>query len=297
MDSELDRFKSDINLVAYAVSHGYQIDTRESSRNSVVLRFQKDKIVVATNINGHAIYFSVHDPSDHGTIIDFIQRRQKLSLGKLRQHLRHWNISLSYCPKEYLRPLPSRPEQQSIMAQLQTMTEMTSDHTYLVQHRHLSPDILTDSRFIGTIKTDTRKNAIFPHWDRQGVCGYEIKNGGFTGFSPRGQKAFWHSNNLKVANSIVVVESALDALSHAQLNLTESAYVSVAGSLSVKQRDLIQGLVIKATVRNVEVVVATDNDESGEQYYADIVELAGSTPVRRDKPTAKDWNEQLRKLK
>lgn len=292
MDRELDYFKSAINLVAYAVSQGYKKDAHESSKRSVVLRLQNDKIVVATNPQGYGIYFSVRDTSDHGTLIDFVQNRQRLNLGQLRQHLRHWNPSFSYCPKDY-EPLPSSIDHQQIAVRWATMAGINRDHDYLIHHRHLSPQILIDHRFVGTIKTDARNNALFLHRDRHGVSGYEIKNVGFTGFARGGQKALWYTTNLKAAKSIVIVESAIDGLSHAQLHPTESAYVSIAGTLSAKQRDLIQGLVIKATARTVEVVVATDNDEPGEQYYADIARLAGSATIRRDRPTYKDWNEEL----
>ena len=40
--------------------------------------------------NGHYIFFSVRDDNDHGTIIDFLQRRENLSLGAVRQILRPW---------------------------------------------------------------------------------------------------------------------------------------------------------------------------------------------------------------
>ena len=45
--SELDEFKSSINLSEYAASLGYLMDRRASSRNSVVMRHGNgDKIVI-----------------------------------------------------------------------------------------------------------------------------------------------------------------------------------------------------------------------------------------------------------
>ena len=77
-----------IDLRQFAVSLGYEMDRRESWRGSTVLRRGADKIVVKRNRNGHYVFFSVRDDSDNGTIIDFLQRRQNLSLGAVRQILR-----------------------------------------------------------------------------------------------------------------------------------------------------------------------------------------------------------------
>ena len=32
---------------------------------------------------------------------------------------------------------------------------------------------------------------VFPHFDREGPCGYEIKNQGFAGFAVGGTKGLW----------------------------------------------------------------------------------------------------------
>src|SRR6516162_1388471 len=90
LDSELEAFKRQIDLRQLAVSLGYERDRRESWRGSTVLRRGADKIVVKRNGNGHYVFFSVRDDDDHGTLIDFLQRRQNLSLGAVRQILRPW---------------------------------------------------------------------------------------------------------------------------------------------------------------------------------------------------------------
>ena len=89
-DCELDAFKREIDLRQFAESLGYQIDRRESWRGSAVLRCGADKIVVKRNGNGHYVFFSLRDDDDNGTVIDFVQRRQHLSLGAVRQVLRPW---------------------------------------------------------------------------------------------------------------------------------------------------------------------------------------------------------------
>ncbi|MGB5632953.1 MAG: relaxase/mobilization nuclease domain-containing protein [Waterburya sp.] len=88
---QLDRFKTEINLVEYATSIGYEYQPRESSPNSALLRHNSgDKIVIVTNTQGHGIYFSFHDDKDQGTIIDFVQQRNNFNLGEVRKELRPW---------------------------------------------------------------------------------------------------------------------------------------------------------------------------------------------------------------
>src|SRR5258708_35834259 len=79
-DSELEAFKRRIDLRQFAASLGYEMDRRESWQGSTVLRRGADKIVVKRNGNGHYGFFSGRDDEDHGTLIDFLQRRPNRSL-------------------------------------------------------------------------------------------------------------------------------------------------------------------------------------------------------------------------
>ena len=44
------------------------------------------------------------------------------------------------------------------------------------------------------MRIDSRGNTVFPHFDAAGLCGYEIKNRGFTGFAAGGKKGLWFSH-------------------------------------------------------------------------------------------------------
>jgi len=88
LEAELDDFKREIDLRQYAAAIGYELDKRESWRGSAVMRRGGDKIVIKRDTDGHYVYFSVRDDADHGTIIDFIHHRERLSLGETRTELR-----------------------------------------------------------------------------------------------------------------------------------------------------------------------------------------------------------------
>lgn len=80
---ELEQFKIGINLAEYAAAQGYQIDRRESSRNSAVMRRESDndKIIIATDTDGHGVYFSVRDEQDNGSIVDFCSAPERVEPG------------------------------------------------------------------------------------------------------------------------------------------------------------------------------------------------------------------------
>ena len=125
-NNELEQFKSRINLVEYAQTQGYQVDRKESSENSKVLRHDNgDKILVVTGQNGHGIYLSVWDDRDSGSIIDFVQKRTGTSLGQIRKDLRPWIGGTGSPPQRSRQPEPkpvptSKDRQQVILAYAKT---------------------------------------------------------------------------------------------------------------------------------------------------------------------------------
>lgn len=296
-NDELERFKRDISLPEYAASQGYQVIRSESSRNSYVMEREsdKDKIIVATASDGHGIYFSVRDHDDNGSIIDFAQRRKKLNLGQTRKELRPWIGSASLpVPQRIKKPVPSTADRQKVL-QVIARSQPAGTHEYLVS-RGIHPETLKDARLSGVIRRDQRGNALFPHYDREGLSGYEVKNQDFTGFASGGKKSLWYSTNLNRSERLVIAETAIDALSHAEaVGLPGDAYGSFAGSMSLEQLDVLKSVLNQAHEAGRTLVIATDNDKSGADFEAQLRELApeGMT-IERDAPAVgNDWNDSL----
>jgi hypothetical protein len=229
-DPELESFKTSIDLRAYAAGLGYRLDRKESSRSTTVMRYgDGDKIIVTRKPDGHYTYWSVRDDKDHGTIIDFIAHRKNLNLGEIRKLLRAWSGS-SPVPSSVFRPLQaSSRDRVRVEAEYAKMQDAPT-HPYLENERALSASLLGLERFAGRIRIDARGNAIFPHLDADGLCGFEKKNSGFTGYSSGGSKGLWMSHERPDDNRIVFSESAIDALSHAVLFPDNYArYASIGG--------------------------------------------------------------------
>lgn len=302
-DTELDLFKREIDLRQVAVSLGYAVDRRESWRGSTVLRRGGDKIVVKRNGNGHYVFFSVRDDGDHGTIIDFLQRREHRSLGVVRQVLRPWIGHLAI-PVQFPKLEPTSSDRVRVESEYCRMANALR-HPYLENERRLPANVLSSPRFTGRVRVDRRGNAVFPHFDVSGLCGYEIKNQGFTGFAAGGNKGLWFSHSRPSDRRLVLAESAIDALSHAVLfpdAEDRTRYASLGGKPNTKQPELIQ-LTIARLPEGAEIVAAFDADEAG-RMLVNMVRLAVANVASRTGgnlnflvhlPTrdGEDWNQVL----
>jgi hypothetical protein len=273
-DSELDAFKREIDLRQFAAGLGYEMDRRESWRGSTVLRRGADKIVVKRNRNGHYVFFSVRDDSDNGTIIDFLQRRQNLSLGAVRQILRPWIGRPAATVPLFPHLEPTSPDRMRVESQYRRMANALR-HPYLEHERGLPATLLGTPRFAGRVRIDSRGNAVFPHFDAAGLCGYEIKNTRFTGFAAGGEKGLWFSHTGPNDRRLILAESAIDALSHATLfpdAEDQTRYASLGGKPNFKQSGLVQATIARLR-EGSEIVAAFDADEAG-RLLVDMLRLA-----------------------
>ena len=297
---ELEFFKTQINLVEYAQSQGYQYISQASSRNSAVLAHDNgDKIVVATDTDGHGVYFSVRDEADNGTIIDFYLNRSNLSLGGVRKELRNSKDKPRVQSSRFTsvdKPQPVTHDRLKIIKAASSF-KVVQSHPYL-EKRGISQSIQKSDRFIGTVAIDDRGNAIFPHYDGNGLTGFTAKNDNYTGFSKGGTKALWRSKPQEGDLRLVIVESAIDAMSYHQLFTDKNPhtrYISTGGTISSSQLELIKTAMADMAKIGGSIVIATDNDEAGNKLAKTLAKKAPSkSKITRDVPKqGKDWNELL----
>ena len=276
-DIELDVFKREIDLRQFAVSLGYEVDRRESWRGSAVLRRGGDKIVVKRNGNGHYVFFSVREDEDHGTIIDFVERRQNLSLGAVRKVLRPWIGRSATTSKQFPALEPTSSVRMRVECAYRGTAEV-SRYPYLEQDRCLPAGVLWSPRFGGRMRMDSRGNTVFPHFDTAGLCGYEIKNRGFTGFAAGGEKGLWFSHIRRDDRRLILTESAIDALSYAALfpdAKDQTRYASLGGKPSSRQMGLLQATITKLP-EEAEIVAAFDADPAGRTLAGEIRQVVAN---------------------
>jgi hypothetical protein len=297
-DDELQRFKTDINLISYCAGCGFEIDKAESSRTSTIMRRGGEKIGVAVDTDGHWVYSDLRNEGRGGSIIDFVQHTQGLNLGQVRKELRGAAGLIEQIPiaQRQPKPQPSSYSRQAVQHAFIKTRPTNGIHEYL-HERGIEPETLRDPRFSTMVKVDPRGNSIFPHFDEAGLSGYEIRGQDFKGFSKHGEKTIWHSANLDEATEVVFVEGAINALSHAQLHPNPAAaYVSIGGQMSEHQRQLVAAVMRDAAQRGAALVMATDADEAGEKHAQALKALApGAASLYRDRPApGLDWNDQVK---
>jgi len=311
MDEELERFKRTINLAELAASFGFEVEGKPYP-SGYTMRSGSSKIVVATASDGHGIFFEVHGNADGGSVVDFVMWQKGCSLGYARKFLREYtgahHVSLAAASR-LPKPVPVQRDRAKVIAEWEGMRPYEPGYVkpdYLLDERGLTPETL--ARFAGSIcvAQGKYKNICFCHEDETGVTGYEVKNYGFTGFSPGGEKALFMCQVGEKKDSqdqfIFITESAIDAMSLYQLNSLDGIYLSIAGGLSKTQPELLRRTL--AQYPEATIIVATDNDlptkehpkPAGEQYYETIRGLCpqAATVVRLRPPDPyKDWNDVL----
>jgi hypothetical protein len=306
---EIDDFKRRINLTEYAAAQGYVLDRKESSRNSVTMRGPDgDKIIIGKDANsGHWLYFSVRNDADNGTIIDFVQNRLQEGLGEVRKALRPWVGSSPQSPR---RPAsesfvgdvePISRDLARIRAQFAAMQPVQGVHPYLERERCIPAAVLADPRFVGRIYTDCHGNAVFPHHDRDGLCGFELRNSRFKGFAKGGQKGLWYSAHGPDDRNLVITESAIEALSYHAIHKPEGTrYFSIAGEMNPTQRQLLESAFLKLPP-DAAIRIATNHDAGGRHLAEQIKAIAlatGRTNLAlidsQPEREGADWNDMLR---
>jgi hypothetical protein len=148
-------------------------------------------------------------------------------------------------------------------------------HPYLEHERCLPAVVLSSWSFAGRVRMDAIGNDVFPHFDREGLCGYEIKNTGFTGFAAGGAKGLWFSHTGPDDRRLVLTESAIDALSHATLfpdAADQTRYASLGGQPNSQQPGLVKATIARLP-EGSEIVAAFDADGAGRRLV-DVLRLA-----------------------
>lgn len=301
---ELSRFRRGIDLGAFVSSFGYELDKKDSNTRTKTYRRESDKIIVSKGKCGFDIFKDCRSEA-HGSVIDFAQMETGEDLGRTRQRLRAWMGHGN--PKDFLPTCPSvqpptdaptdtdEPDRKKCSSVWNAAT-WNPEPAYLLS-RGLTAESLADERFRDTFRVNPKGAVMFLHKDRIGPTGYELRGIKADGsklkaFMADGKRGLWFSNNLREAKSVVICESAIDCLSHYQLYGWDTAYVSIGGAISLKQKELLAGLFAKFTAKNGLMIVGTDNDAAGDNYFT-TMETLTPTKLKRHCSVGNDWNADL----
>jgi len=293
---ELAAFKH-IDMVQFACDrYGFQVDSRESTRQSIKLRRGGDILVVRRDGRGEYGFFgaSSGDPHDNGDIIALVQREEHVSIGEVRKILRPYAGATSPSPSR--RPERKAADRASEAARVHRRWSCAArgehaDWGY-AEARGLSRALL--ARLHGDVRVDRCGNLLCAHRDERGnMVGFEIKGKSFAGFSKGGQKRLF-AVGATHPNRIAILESGLDALSMMQYEQRQDTlYVSVGGAFG---RSAVEQLRLLAERHpRAEVAIAVDNDAVGDCYTAQLREALPQERITDARPPSPgtDWNDVL----
>lgn len=304
---ELDQMKL-VDLRVIAAELGFEINTRRSSRGSVCMDHPSgDRILVGRATDGHYVWCAVRGRGS-GSAIDLWQQHRGGSLGDVRRALRAF-LGGGAPPPPHAAPghgvLPAlRPIERDILgvcARYAAFAPLGPYHPYLCGERAVPREILSDPKFAERLKIDERGNAVFPHYDGSGLCGWEARNHGFVSFSKGGRKAIWCSVPAADDHRLVIAESGIDALSYAAIaGHHGSRFLSFSGGLNNTQPSLLQNAMRRMRPGSM-VVAAVDNDDAGDGYVSVLETLFNDLgrddlAFQVDRPAVAgfDWNDTLK---
>jgi len=314
-----NQVKKDVNLVDLVLTLGYQHNRAKSGSDIGKGKFHTfdykgnprlDQVIIYKAPSGDYLYFNRADDQDKGSVIDFLKNRieNPRIAGIVASPGKNVWASVIENAKRYLN-LPA--SQRNVSPQLQQRIEPVQRGESYIPEFLLKTSPLTDTRYLNSrginsetlasplftdrilnhVHQGTTKdgqaykfvNTAFPQLYKEGIVGLEIKANGFKGQAADSlnSAALWLSNSTTKTNTLVVAESAIDALSHYQLKQpTNAVYASTSGQLTDNKVTEIKRLIENQAFKTVKL--ALDNNLEGHLFDTKlIVGLARpATPMR-----------------
>lgn len=279
-------FKRNIDLRAYAGTHGWVVDRSGGIGRSTQMRHRDGsrEIVVSQDTGAAWIYF--RRAGGGGSIIDFC--RQELDMD--------WHDTIAALAIASTTPLPPPPIQSfasghRAISRQHWEPAQTGDHAYLLSRGICARTV---ALFEPSLHVGPGGAVQFPH-SLAGGSGYEYRGWQARGFSAGGTKGLWCHVCDPLPTKIIVCESGIDCMSYAQLHALSAAvaYCSTAGTCGPR---VINGLVELARQWKASIVAAVDADTAGDRLAAQIEHAAHaeSVLVQRHSPEPyNDWNDAL----
>lgn len=276
-----------------AESLGWVRDKIRSTRSQPVLVGPGgERIGCRKSQSGDCVYFD-YVANRGGSAIDFVQAyvQPGTSLGEARKFLR------AYLGLSQARPSqPAQSQQQAYSATIARKwrgfdTDSARGREYLAG-RGLPARLVQAVAHSDGLRFDG-KSALFPHRDEAGaIIGWECKNG-WPPMPPGGQRSIWKWSSGTEHCSVVVAESAIDALSYHCIHPTGSL-VSIGGTPCELGLSMLCKSFADSTAP---FLLALDNDAAGHRFAArigNVLSMNGFNVEPRYPPRHKDWNDELK---
>ena len=300
MENTLSTFREEINIATYAESKGWHINQSKSGKDCTVVQRMEDARFIETILvrkdeqKGYR-YITDGDPSDRGTIVDFLVKKENFSIAekedwaKIFAHLNHYlgNGNTQHLPIS--PPKPEKELQKQVDSFHLNMNPLT-DTRYL-ESRGLTAKSFHSPEFEGQIfnsKVFGWKNTSFPlRTDEAFVCAIN-RSDEQNGY----RKEQWnrltneregalHISNLTLNSTqkfdkLIIAESPIDTLSYLELHhqtirekQEQNIYVATAGTPAIAAYSTLQKVINQTQPEKI--VMAFDNDNGGYRHSLNII--------------------------
>lgn len=298
----IEQLKSDIDLREYAADFGYtEHDRNKFTSTCIILRRREDngKVGVSRDGTGRWLCYDFRQRKG-GSILDFVMREKGCNFGEAKRELlnRLGGRAVFLSPTAITKPsLQQGPAPRRSTFKEEKTLEIKDRHPYLAS-RGIKKNITSSYRFTGMVHSDRYGNACFPYFNLFGLAGIERKNHNFKGYTKGGHKGLWHSNLWKSDRKISLFESPLDALSIACIYpdfIKCTRFFATGGQVGKYQWPLLDRVVAIANDREMQIVLAFDNDQAGRKMVEIFQARYPQTSFELKLPPAQDcdWNDLL----
>lgn len=289
--------KKDINLVDLVLTLGYQYNRANNGSAIEKSKFHTfdykgkpslDQVIIYKAPSGDYLYFNRADDRDKGSVIDFLKHRienpriegitaapgKNIWASVIENAKRFLHLPAAErrtSPQLQERMEPVQRDEKYVPEFLQKTMPLTN--TVYLNSRGITDDTLNSVYFAGRILNQVHEgigrggqpykfvHTAFPQLYHSGIVGLEIKANGFRGQAADSlnSAALWLSNTTTKTNTLVVAESAIDALSHYQLKQpTNSLYASTSGQLTDNKVTEIKRLIENQALKTVKLAMANN---------------------------------------
>jgi hypothetical protein len=301
-------FRDEISIVELAQSIGYSTNTpwakAKRSGNFPCLENQAgDRIYIKHPTDNQRMrYQNVDISSDEGDVVSFVKNRMDTDFSKYRNAATNERAAINNVLYDYLNiPEHTRNEYRQLSTDGNILKTGTTDEGTFNKELFLL-NKLTDTQWLNhrgidseTLKADLFKDKVyniqnpiirdgefkghskfvntgFPYQESLNgkIVGLEERNFDFKGHGVNSNKhaGVWFTNPPAKVDQVILVESALDALSHYQIKTPVNAmYFSSGGQLTTEQIQTINKVLSETKIHTeTKILLGHDKDKYGALY-------------------------------
>jgi hypothetical protein len=293
---DIEELKERVPCAAVLEQAGFAIDLKESTRKAVKYRRGGEIIIVIHEGRGWFDALSVAK----GDIYALVEHLDAVAFPEV---LRRVADLVGFVPTEpvWSREPHAHDPDLGIADRWRVRRKPWPDSLtwrYLRDERGIPEIVLRDAIRHDRLREGPHGSMWAAHLDNDGaVTGWEERGPVWRGFATGGAKVLFRIGPSN-AGRFCVTEAAIDAMSLAAIEdrRPDSLYLSTGGGWAPATAAAIEVLCARS---GIELVAATDNNRQGEVYAERLFAIATRASCRfeRKRPTAEDWNEDLRGMK